>query len=94
MNCKRNVSLVCDLMTACVGLLSHSGEKRPTLGSGEVDDVAVGLEHVDLLDGLDGLSVELLQLGLELLVIGVGSGGSALGGSSGSSLSTASRKPG
>lgn len=66
------------------------GEKEPTLGSGEVDDVAVGLEHVDLLDGLDGLSVELLQLGLELLVIGVGSGGSALGGSSGSSLSTAS----
>lgn len=57
-----------------------------------MDDVAVGLEHVDLLDGLDGLGVELLQLGLELLVIGVGSGGSALGGSSGSSLSTVSRK--
>lgn len=59
-----------------------------------MDDVAVGLEHVDLLDGLDGLSVELLQLGLELLVIGVGSGGSTLGGSSGSSLSTVRRKQG
>lgn len=59
-----------------------------------MDDVAVGLEHVDLLDGLDGLSVELLQLSLELLVIGVGSSGSALGGPSGSSLSTVSRKQG
>lgn len=91
-DCKKHVMLVCGLMTPCVGLLSHNGEEEPTLGSGKVDDVAVGLEHVDLLDGLDGLSVELLQLGLELLVIGVGSGGSALGGSSGSSLSTVSRK--
>jgi hypothetical protein len=68
------------------------GKEEPTLGSSEVDDVAVRLEHVDLLNGLDGLSVELLQLSLELLVIGVGSGGSALGGSSGSSLATVSRK--
>lgn len=56
-----------------------------------MDDVAVGLEHVDLLDGLDGLGVELLQVGLELLVIVVGAGGRALNRSSGSSLSTARR---
>jgi hypothetical protein len=62
-----------------------------TLRSGEVDDVAVGLEHVDLLDGLDGLGVELLQVGLELLVIVVGTGGRALNRSSGGSLSTARR---
>jgi hypothetical protein len=37
-----------------------------------VDDVSVALEHVDLLDGLDGLYVELLQRGLELLVVGTG----------------------
>jgi hypothetical protein len=57
-----------------------------------VDDVAVGLEHVDLLDGLDGLSVQLLEGGLELPVIGVGPSGRALDGSSGRSLSTARRK--
>lgn len=65
---------------------------RHTLGSGEVDDVAVRLEHVDLLDGLDGLSVELLQVGLELLVIVVGTSGRTLDRSSGSSLSTAQHK--
>jgi hypothetical protein len=37
-----------------------------------VDDVAVALEHVDLLNGLDGLYVELLQRSLELLVVGAG----------------------
>jgi hypothetical protein len=37
-----------------------------------VDDVSVFLEHVDLLDGLDGLHVHLLQGGLELLVVGTG----------------------
>jgi hypothetical protein len=35
-----------------------------------VDDVSIALEHVDLLNGLDGLDVELLQRGLELLVVG------------------------
>ena len=35
-----------------------------------MDDVAVLLEHVDLLDGLDGLDVHLLQGGLKLLVVG------------------------
>jgi hypothetical protein len=44
--------------------------KGPTLGCREVDDVAVALEHVDLLDSLDGLDVELLKSGLELLVVG------------------------
>jgi hypothetical protein len=37
-----------------------------------VDDVAVALEHVDLLNGLDGLYVELFQRSLELLVVGAG----------------------
>lgn len=37
-----------------------------------MDDVAVRLEHVDLLDGLDGLDVHLLEGGLELLVVGAG----------------------
>jgi hypothetical protein len=35
-----------------------------------VDDVAVALEHVDLLDSLNGLDVELLERGLKLLVVG------------------------
>jgi len=37
-----------------------------------VDDVAIALEHVDLLDGLDRLNIELLQRCLELLVVGTG----------------------
>jgi hypothetical protein len=37
-----------------------------------VDDVAVALEHVDLLDGLNRLDVELLEGGLKLLVVGAG----------------------
>ena len=43
---------------------------RHTLGGGEVDDVAVRLEHVDLLDLGDGLDVHLLEGSLELLVVG------------------------
>jgi hypothetical protein len=42
----------------------------PTLWCREVDDVAVALEHVDLLNSLDGLDVELLERTLELLVVG------------------------
>lgn len=34
--------------------------------------VAVLLEHVDLLDGLDGLHIELLERGLQLLVVRAG----------------------
>ncbi len=37
-----------------------------------MDDVSVLLEHVDFLDGLDGLDVHLLESGLELLVVGTG----------------------
>lgn len=40
-----------------------------TLWRGKVDDVAVALEHIDLLNRLDGLRVQLLQRRLELLVI-------------------------
>lgn len=37
-----------------------------------MNDVAVALEHIDLLDGLDGLDVQLLKRSLELLVVGAG----------------------
>lgn len=40
-----------------------------TLWCSEVDNVSIGLEHVDLLDRLDGLHVDLLKSGLELLVV-------------------------
>lgn len=43
-----------------------------TSGSTKVDDVAILLEHVDLLNGLDGLDVHLLQRDLQLLVVGTG----------------------
>ena len=35
-----------------------------------MDNVAVALEHVDLLNSLDGLDVQLLERSLELLVVG------------------------
>jgi hypothetical protein len=34
-----------------------------------VDDVSVSLEHVDLLNSLDGLDIELLERCLQLLVV-------------------------
>lgn len=43
-----------------------------TLWCREMDDVAVALEHVDLLDSLDGLYIKLLERGLKLLVVGAG----------------------
>lgn len=52
--------------------LTGRGGSLLTTGVGEVDDVAVLLEHVDLLNALDGLDVQLLEGGLELLVIGAG----------------------
>jgi hypothetical protein len=55
-----------------------SYDMRLTLWCGKVDDVAVLLEHVDLLNGLDGLDVQLLQGLLELLVIAGRAGGSPL----------------
>jgi hypothetical protein len=54
-----------------------------------VDDVAVLLEHVDLLDALDGLDVQLLQGGLELLVVGAGGAGDLLDLTAGSTLASA-----
>lgn len=59
-----------------------------TLGGVEVDDVAILLEHVDLLNGLDGLSVELLQGLEELLVVSTGAGRATLGRATGSTLAT------
>ena len=41
-----------------------------TLGRREMDHVAIRLEHVDLLDCLDRLHIELLERLLELLVVG------------------------
>lgn len=55
-----------------------------------MDDVAVALEHVHLLDGLDGLNIDLLEGGLELLVIASGAGRRSLDLSAGSTLATIS----
>lgn len=52
--------------------LEGCGSVSHTLWCGEVDDVSVALEHVDLLNGLDGLDIELLEGLLELLVVGGG----------------------
>ena len=41
-----------------------------TFGSSEMNDIPIFLEHVDLLDRLDGLDIEFLERGLKLLVIG------------------------
>lgn len=43
-----------------------------TLWSREVDDIAIRLEHVDLLNGRNWLDVHLLESGLQLLVVGAG----------------------
>ena len=43
--------------------------RRRTFWSGEVQHVAVLLEHVDLLDTRNGLHVQLLQRTLQLLVV-------------------------
>lgn len=53
-----------------------------------MDDISVGLEHVDLLNGLDWLNIELLQRSLQLLVIGTGALVDLLDLASRSSLST------
>ena len=37
-----------------------------------MNDVAIFLEHVDFFDCLDGLDVEFLERGLQLLVVGSG----------------------
>lgn len=57
-----------------------------------MDDVSVALEHIDLLDGLDRLDIELLESALELLVIGAGALVNLLDLSAGSALATMSRR--
>lgn len=57
-----------------------------TLWRREVDNVAVRLEHVDFLDGLDWLDIHLLEGGLELLVVGARVSNHLLDLSSGSTL--------
>lgn len=56
-----------------------------------MEDVAVRLEHVDLVNGLDGLGAELLEAGLELAVVGSGAGGGALDLAAGGTLATVRR---
>jgi hypothetical protein len=56
-----------------------------------VDDVAVRLEHVDLLNGRDGLNVHLLEGSLELLVVTTAGSVDLLDLSSGSTLATVLR---
>jgi hypothetical protein len=53
-----------------------------------VNNIAIRLEHVDFLDGLDGLGVQFLQGLLELLVVGARSSGRTLDLSSGGTLAT------
>ncbi len=40
-----------------------------TFWCSKVDDIAIGLEHVDFLNSLDRLDIKLLECGLQLLVI-------------------------
>lgn len=47
-------------------------EEGHTFRSSKVDNVSVFFEHVHLLNGLDGLHIQLLEGGLELLVVGAG----------------------
>ncbi len=64
-----------------------------TLGRGEVNHIPVRLEHVDLLNGLDGLHIELLERLLQLLVVAGRSSRGALHLSPGSSLATIYSQP-
>jgi hypothetical protein len=43
--------------------------KMLTFRSSKVDDVSIGFEHVDLLNSLDRLDIELLQRRLQLLIV-------------------------
>ena len=54
----------------CGQVKQHCLEARLTLWRREVNDIAITLEHVDLLDSLNWLHVEFLQRRLQLLVIG------------------------
>lgn len=61
-----------------------------TLWRSKVDHVAIALEHVDLLNGLNRLDVQLLQGLLQLLVVAAGAGRRPLNLSPGSTLATIS----
>jgi hypothetical protein len=63
-------------------------ERGDTLGVRKVNDVAVLLEHVDFLNGLDGLDVHLLECGLEFLVVRGGGLVDALGLAAGSTFAS------
>jgi len=56
-----------------------------------VDDVSVALEHVDLLDSLNRLDIELLERCLKLLVVGASSLVNLLNLAPRSSLASVSR---
>lgn len=60
-----------------------------TTGLGEVDDVAVLLEHVDLLNTLERLDIQLLQSILQLLVVDGGVADNLLDLTAGGTLATA-----
>jgi hypothetical protein len=55
-----------------------------------MDDVSVTLEHVDLLNGLNRLNIELLEGSLKLLVVGAGALVHLLDFPAGSALATVS----
>jgi hypothetical protein len=76
------------VLTVAVDGESVVRDSGVNLGSSEVDDVAIRLEHVNLLNGLDRLGAKLLQGRLELLVVGAGPGGRTLHLSPRSSLAT------
>lgn len=59
-----------------------------TLRGGKVDDVAVGLEHVHLLNGLNRLHIQLLERLLQLLIVAARPGRGPLNLSPGSALAT------
>lgn len=50
----------------------HRGVTKRTLWRSKMNDIPILLEHVDLLNGLDRLDVELLERGLQFLVVGAG----------------------
>lgn len=81
----------CAVLVGLLKLAVARQRVRHTLGGGEVDDVAVGLEHVDLLDLSDGLDVHLLEGSLELLVVGARRPVDLLLHTSGGTLATASQ---
>jgi hypothetical protein len=75
------------------GLKGVDWRQQLTLGGGKVKDVAIRLEHVDLLNALDGLDVHLLEGGLKLLVVTTTGSVDLLDLSSGRTLAAVNRIP-